>query len=325
MAGSLAKAVTERRCVMQPLFDRDEHCRADVGRMAELGRFGEEFAFYICAYWHKGKVKYHISEQPDESYDYWQNVLLQGLCPAPVQAYSQRFMIPSGMREGIKQRARIEFAKRVRQSYPQAFFQLLAHYGSLAPNNSAYPLLQTVRSAYNGFFDLDHLRLYESLLKEAYVKRLLTQQSYSELNRWLGSMWEQPGLYDAPRDRETRTFSGFISQSMTGQTELVSGLPQYKVMIQRYQHQMAGRLTTPIFSKTYWFSEITKLNAIRQQFAEEATAYLTGDYLAYVQTLQQLPSVLAGSDFWEEAAQLEQTIGAQAGQALRWYGQLYNG
>lgn len=310
---------------MESIFGRDEHCRADVGRMAELGRFGEEFAFYICAYWQAGKVKYRVSEQPDESYDHRQSLLLDGLCPAPIQVHSQRFMIPAGMREGIKQQARVEFARKVRQTYPRAFFQLLERYGNLAPNNEAYPLLLELRLAWNGTFGPDRLQLYKNLVDEAYMKKLLTQQSYSELRRWLSSMWEQPGLYDAPKDRETRTFSGFLSLDADGQTELVSGLPKYKVMIQRERHQMAGRLTTPIFSKTYWFDNITKINAIRQQFAEEALVYLSGDYLDDVKMLHTLPSVLAGSDFWAEAAQCEQMLGTQAGQALRWYGQLWNG
>ena len=34
----------------ESLFDRDEVCRQDVSRMAELGRFGEEFTFMaVCS------------------------------------------------------------------------------------------------------------------------------------------------------------------------------------------------------------------------------------------------------------------------------------
>lgn len=309
---------------MEVLFDRDEQCRMDVGRMAELGRFGETFTFYICAYEQAERVQYYISERAEQIYDYRQNLLLKGMYPAPIEAYSQRFMIPAGMREGIKQSARIQFAKAVREQYPKELFRFLRYYGQVPPSDAAYQMLADIQRHWSGSFDGDRLQLYENLVDEAFLGKLLTPQSHGQLRRWISGMWDQPGLFDAPNDREKRTFSAFLYQTAQGGIGLGSGLPKYKVMIQRERRQQAGELTTPIFSKTCWFQDVTMISSARRQFDQEAMFLLSGEYLQMVRALKGLPSILDGSDYWVQAQQLEQKIGVEAGQVLRWYGRLWN-
>lgn len=305
------------------LFNRDEVCRQDVSRMAELGRYGEEFTFYGCVLWQEGRRRYCLSEQAEQLYACRRQWLLKGWLTSPVETYSKRLMIPAGMREGLKQGVRLEFAKLLQAQYPKAYFAYLTLFAALPANNNAYPLLLALQSTWSGEFDADHLQLYSNLAEEAFLRKRLTAQSYAELYRFVNHLWDQPGLFDAPRQPESRTFSAFLYENAQRCLELEVGLPYYKVLIKKEQHDTNGQLTTPIFNKTCWFGDITCLRAARQQFAGEAQAYLSGDYWQLIQGLRALPSVLSGSDFAEQAENDSDRLPPQAAQAIKWYGQLW--
>ena len=163
------------------MFNRDEVCRQDVSRMAELGRYGEEFTFYGCILWQEGRRRYCLSEQAEQLYACRRQWLLQGWLTTPVENYSKRLMIPAGMREGLKQGVRLEFAKLLQAQYPEAYFTFLEPFQDLSANNSAYSLLLSLQRTWSGQFDVDHLKLYSDLVEEAFLRRRLTAQSYAEL------------------------------------------------------------------------------------------------------------------------------------------------
>lgn len=307
----------------ESLFDRDEVCRQDVSRMAELGRFGEEFTFYGCVLWQEGRRRYCLSEQAEQLYACRRQWLLQGRLTSPVETYSKRLMIPAGMREGLKQGVRLEFAKLLQTQYPEAYFACLTPWVERAANNTAYPLLLVLQSTWSGEFDADHLQLYSNLTEEAFLRKRLTAQSYRELGHFVKHLWEQPGLFDAPRQPESRTFSAFLYEQRPGRLELEVGLPYYKVLIKKEQHDTEGQLTTPIFTKTCWFPDITSMREARRQFADEAQGYLGGEYWQLLQTLRDLTAVLEGSDLAEQAEKWQPTLPQASRQAIKWYGQLW--
>lgn len=303
---------------------RDEICRQDVGRMAQLGRFGEEFTFYCCAYQEQGRVRYVVSEQPEYLYDQRWQWLRQGRYTTPIIVRSQRLMIPAGMREGLRQGLRLGTARALRETFPPLFLQLLEDFGQTPASNLAYQPLKDLQRRWSGGFDADHLQLYQSLIDQAQAAKQLNHQSLAEFNRWLSRMWEQPGLTDTPREAEQRTFSAFAYGQGTQALGLEEGLPRYKVMIKQAACQQRGYWTTPIFTKTCWFRDITLLKNARSAFRDQAWQYFTGDYLPLTQTLAQLPTVQDTDRFRASLAALRQSAGESAAQALAWYGRLWN-
>ena len=299
-------------------FGRDEMCRNDVSRMAELGKFGEEFTFYIFTYSHLGRRKYCISEYPEQIYNYRQQCLLAGIYPTFIERSSQRYMIPTGRREGIKQQARIQLAKQVQEKYPKWYLNLLESYGILEPNNTAYELLKEMQGHWNGFFDANHLQLYNDLIEQAFLSKCLNPQSYEQLRQWSRKMSEQSGLFDEPAHSQIRFFSAFLYEDESGRMALEQGLFKYKMVASKEKYELAGKLTTPIFTKAYWFEDI------RHRFESEAHEYLLGDYLDAVKALKKLPSVLNHREFREKIDIIQHVGDPKLVQLLGWFGNLWN-
>ena len=58
--------------------NRDMRCAADVGRMAELGRFDVQFDVYGSAVQeHDGKIYYRATSDEEKLYDYMQQKRLE--------------------------------------------------------------------------------------------------------------------------------------------------------------------------------------------------------------------------------------------------------
>ena len=95
------------------------------------------------------------------------------------------------------------------------------------------------------------------------------------------------------------------------------------MLIKKEEQDTKGRLTTPVFSKTCWFRDITCMREARQQFASEARGYLGGEYWQLLQTLRSLPSVLEGSGFAQQAQTCAAQLPQPAAQGITWYGQLW--
>ena len=300
---------------------RDEACCQSVSRMAELGRYGEEFTFYGCVLWQGERRRYYLSQRAEALYACRRQWLLEGRIVSPIETASQRLMIPSGSRESLKQKVRLDLAKTLQAHYPAQLFQTLAPYNALPANNTAYPLLLELQKTWSGQFDADHLQLFANLTEDAYLRKRLTTQSYTELCRWQRRLQNQLGLYDGPLEAERRTFSAYLYADGPA-PKLAMGLPAYKVLRQKEQHDLSGQLTTPIFSKTASFSDITHLHNARQTFARQAQAYLEGCW-PINQRLRTLPAVLTNTDFTEQTQPLASNLPPAAAQTLQWYGLLW--
>ena len=49
---------------------RDLQCGQSVSRMAELGRFDEEFFAYGCAWYEKNEIHYFLSGNSEDAYEF---------------------------------------------------------------------------------------------------------------------------------------------------------------------------------------------------------------------------------------------------------------
>ena len=96
--------------------NRDMRCAADVGRMAELGRFDVQFDVYGSAVQEsEGKIYYWATSKEDKLYDCIQQKRLEEKYFTPIVCQSRRTKVPAGMKEQLLQETKYALLRQLRQ------------------------------------------------------------------------------------------------------------------------------------------------------------------------------------------------------------------
>ena len=159
----------------------------DIGKMAELGWFDVEFTMYGCAYMFEGKMCYKISSEAKDIYDYIEHGAKQGVYPSNVLSLTEKCPVPAGMKELIAQDVKKDLGRKLREVYPQAFFEELYALAQAVTTNSAAALLWAEAEALEGVFEEEKLKYFEELVDYAYSCRKLEQTEYAALLQWIAS------------------------------------------------------------------------------------------------------------------------------------------
>lgn len=85
-----------------------------------------------------------------------------------------------------------------------------------------------------------------------------------------------------------------------------------------------GFLTSPVYAKTRWYEKAAELSSERAAFQKEVGQLMDDRYIARLQALRSLPSVIEAELFAEKLAAAEAACSPQAVQLLKDYGRLWN-
>lgn len=300
---------------------RDIQCSSSVGKMAELGKFDQEFTVYGCAYRQSGETYYRVSEHAETIYRFCERSRLSGLYTTKVMSYTERTGVPSGTKDDIWEESKWALAQQLSEIYPDRYLDFVNHLSGIPSNNAAWALLQPWQKHLEGRFERDQLQLFGHVIDYCFGAKLLYQDNYGQLKDWLENNWRQMEDDVIIKDVYERTLYG-IAYRQYGQIFYEYDAKYANVYRKRQQYLSEGVLVTPIYSQTYWFNTFNKFPDVKAQYLDKLGQILA-PCLMLMEKIHQLPSFIAPEKFKELYHQAVQEYGEVA-EELKVYGYQWN-
>jgi len=305
--------------------NRDMRCAADVGRMAELGRFDVQFDVYGSAVQEQdGHIYYRATSDEEKLYQYMQQKrLTEALYFTPITLFSKRSKVPAGMKEQLLQDTKYMLVKRMKKDYEiSGYFELMHPFFQIEANDGALAALKAYQEQIDGHFDDGELQLFLGAAWIAYEAKVLTVAGYQRLRRWHDAVRRQMADDPIVADNLERTFYGFVYQKADGGRACVLDAQRMTVVHQREAKLLQGCLPGPIMQKTYWFQQFDQLNTIRQNYREWLWNGQNDEYFQLLQAIKGSPGVVERSQLQQVKEKL--TGSEMASQAVAYYQALWN-
>ncbi len=248
--------------------NRDMRCAADVGRMAELGRFDVQFDVYGSAVQEsEGKIYYWATSKEDKLYDCIQQKRLEEKYFTPIVCQSRRTKVPAGMKEQLLQETKYALLRQLKRDYEDSdYFALMQPFFQMTANDEALPILESYQEHVDGHFDDTELQLFLGAAWIAYEAKVLSCSSYKQLLQWHNTVRQQMADDPVVADNLERTFYGFIYQKADGSNACVIDAQRMMVVHRRQEKLLQGLLVGPIMQKKYWFQSFQQLEEIRKNY-----------------------------------------------------------
>lgn len=295
-----------------------------IKSMAELGCFEYEDTAYGCAYRKDGKVLYRMGGDWQRIHDFIENSRLAGILPTAVAEKTVRQAKITGSEEEAKLKLKLSLGKELQAMYNAAFFDILEELGQIPNCDSAGDILEEYKEAIDGFFDDGQLQLFEGLLNRAYLAKTLTTEHFDALRSWLAATRLQMADDVLIKKQFNRTFNVYIEINDQGVVRQVQNANRKPLEEQKWAAERKGFLTSPVYAKTRWYEKAAELSSERAAFQKEVGQLMDDRYIARLQALRSLPSVIEAELFAEKLAAAEAACSPQAVQLLKDYGRLWN-
>ena len=294
---------------MSPNYvNRDIQCAADVGYMARLGRFGQEFTAYGCGIReHNGKIHYCAADNELKILDYMQKNKYKEMYFTPIQRISYRKTVPAGSFEEQNYQIKYELLRRLKYDYETSgFFSVMESLIATEPNNNGYLLLKRFQQKIAGNFKDAELQLFSGTVQMAYEAKILQLEFYRQLNDWERYIRKQ--MEDSPivEDKFTRTLYGFCYADNKMQFNYFFDADIVTVLHQWQEKMLQGFLVAPIMHKQYWFHQMNQIASIRQEFIVWLQQYQNEQYFSLLKVLKQQPGVIDGEALMQKQDKLKQ-------------------
>lgn len=307
--------MTGRLGLMMKLHDAQ--VADDVRRMAELGYFDTEFTMYGCAYVESGRRYYKISPNAEDIYSFIEKSNLQSIFPSNVYEYTKKCPVPAGMKEVIAQDVKMELAKKIRDSFPEEFFVMLANLAGDVTDDSAAEYMWSMVDELEGVFDIERLRRFEEQMEYIYTCRKITWETFKNLRVWLKD--ERKSMLEnfETKDIFEKTIYGMMYLDGDRMRYVENARMEY-VYERLYDVESKGGMATPIFKRTYWYNYSYRLADVMQDYKKTLRGYYDRTYL---DELEKLRRTDANRDlFIDTYRSVKKLYGDKAGETLLRYG-----
>lgn len=307
--------MTGRLGLMMKLHDAQ--VADDVRRMAELGYFDTEFTMYGCAYVESDRRYYKISPNAEDIYSFIEKSNLQSIFPSNVYEYTKKCPVPAGMKEVIAQDVKMELAKKIRDSFPEEFFVMLANLAGDVTDDSAAEYMWSMVDELEGVFDIERLRRFEEQMEYIYTCRKITWETFKNLRVWLKD--ERKSMLEnfETKDIFEKTIYGMMYLDGDRMRYVENARMEY-VYERLYDVENKGGMATPIFKRTYWYNYSYRLADVMQDYKKTLRGYYDRTYL---DELEKLRRTDANRDlFIDTYRSVKKLYGDKAGETLLRYG-----
>lgn len=307
--------MTGRLGLMMKLHDAQ--VADDVRRMAELGYFDTEFTMYGCAYMENDRRYYKISPNAEDIYSFIEKSNLQSIFPSNVYEYTKKCPVPAGMKEVIAQDVKMELAKKIRDSFPEEFFVMLANLAGDVTDDSAAEYMWSMVDELEGVFDIERLRRFEEQMEYIYTCRKITWETFKNLRVWLKD--ERKSMLEnfETKDIFEKTIYGMMYLDGDRMRYVENARMEY-VYERLYDVESKGGMATPIFKRTYWYNYSYRLADVMQDYKKTLRGYYDRTYL---DELEKLRRTDANRDlFIDTYRSVKKLYGDKAGETLLRYG-----
>ena len=244
---------------------RDHKIAQDVSTRAELGYFPVEFTMYGCAYLRQNKMYYKVSSEAEDIYSFIEEANLNKIYPSNVVIETQRYTVPSGMRELISQDVKKELAKKMYNMYPKSFFIELQKIAFWLREDNSSEYLWEKANQIESLYDREVLEEFSFFVKYLYSCCHLDDDNYAAITTWIAE--ESKNMDDdiICKNVLKKTIYGF-SCVINGEIKICSNAKKNYVYQKKYEAERNGYLVSPIIEKTYWYNRETKISHLFTMF-----------------------------------------------------------
>lgn len=303
---------------------RDVRLAQEFAQMAAQGYLDREFTMHGCAYWHEGERHYMISSQIEKIYDFCGRSNLIGRYPTPIMTLTKVSPVPLGQQEEIALDVKMQLARKLQESYPEGFFQLLDTLARSPNTNGAAEILRGLQRELQGTFSSERLGLFEGLVQLSFEAKVLSESGYLALVDWLREERANMAEDLLVKDLFERTFYGIAYEDKKGGIKYLSNACKETIWGKKISLEQEGVLTTPIFAKTYWYNYSYRLAQAQADFKRHLQQVLDSAYFQLVKSIHELPSALDQGLFQAQMQICATDFGQSSVQALQFYGRKWH-
>ncbi len=289
-----------------------------------LGCFDKEFMYFVTAYQDEHGIAYRVSARELTLQRFVEHSAALGLYPTPVKRFIRRTPCPCGAENQIRQSIKRQAAQALRQVYSAAYFEALAGLAAIAPNNTAYSYLKAWQEELDGVYDQELLALYQGLLLTALEGRVLSLAGYLEITAWLEDIYRQLEDDIIPKGLYKKVLSGFAYTQQAKPWQYFYDAKPEVTYQEKALKERQGYLTTPIFSREKWLTDMAQFRQMRQDFLTDYRACCTHGYLERFQTLKNLPGPISRQAFDEQLALVRESCSPEAAEVFATYRSKWN-
>lgn len=303
---------------------RDMQCSMDVGKMAELGRYAEEFIAYGFFWIDNQQRFYYLSENCMETYRFKQEKMLEQKIAFPVHSHLERRIVPSGMRQEYNQETKIILAKKIQNQYTAWFSNEVVKLIDGENTTIAFEVIAYLQNKLEGTFDRVRLNYFEAILQAAYIAKKISKEQYNIFCQWLRRNYKQMEDDIVVEEQYHRMWGGFCYRAKNGIWKLYMNAQPSNVYEQWERKMMSGYLVLPIFWKRYWFSSVTEGQKLKDIFKREFIAMLQDDFGECALKIKTMTPAIDKEKFQEMYREIAQKDNREEMDAFILLGQLWD-
>lgn len=300
--------------------ERDIECGVNFNKLLELGCFDREFIVCGYAYMKNNEIYYLIDSNEEELYQKRNAEIFHEIYPTAIMKTIKRCVVPSGMKDIIVQKSKLELAKELQKQYNHIYFEAVAEMSKESASNEAYKDLKALQDEIDGHFCDEELQIFEGLCRIALESKTLQYITYRDFMSWLKKVRKQMEDDVIVKRRFQRTVSGFVYWRKNGQTGYCYDAQRSDVEEKRLQYNMQGMSTTSIYQKQYWFDDINDIPRIRKQFAKMLKQVFKEETIELFKMQKQYQSVIQDQKYQKLKQRVKENCTQQAYQMFLGYG-----
>lgn len=251
---------------------RDIQCADDVRLMAKMRRFDQEFTVYGTTEWRKGdEVRYLATANLEKLFAYIERRKIEDSYFTPVEIFSKRTPMPSGMEEVLQLAAKYTLLGQMKNAYETVgYFECMEDFFRAQGNDSGFPILERFRKEIDGYFEDHSLQLLSGFVRWAYEAKVLSNEHLWYFLNWCDDAYRQIEDRPVAGDKFNRTFYGFIyyENLQDENAQMFYDAEKTEVITKWNQTIIKGWNVGPILKKTIYFHRFDQLKQARVNFKD---------------------------------------------------------
>lgn len=304
--------------------NEDLQAGVDFETALKLGCFDKEFMYYAVAYNTANGIVCRVSAKERQMQHFVYDAVEEGIYPTSIKRHIRRLPAPSGHENKIKIMVKKEAARKVLDVYNDTYFQCLTQLSSIEPNDAAYTLLATLQDKLEGLYDKDLLDLYQGLVHTALESKVLTMKRYLELKKWIKNVYKQLENDIIPKGQYKKTMTAFAYKKEGQEWKYFFDAWEEVSVNKKSDYEKQGYLTTPVFIRTRWLTDMNEFRAMQESFKQDYLAYCAQWYLDVFMQIKNISGVISTEQFEAQCEIVKEHCSKEAYETFCKYKNLWN-
>ena len=181
-----------------------------VNFLASVGGVDEQYNAYGYAFYQNGKANYLVGDDYHQILQQHRESIWDKQLATPIEKIVLVDSLLSGTKDDSLFKLKLTLAKQLYNRYPLSYFKEQQLLLSGKETNDGWAILKQWQQEIDGYFEAEHLLLFEEVVRMAYENNTLDQAHCGELRSWIKRVKLQMDDNVVVKDQYCRTFWGFL-------------------------------------------------------------------------------------------------------------------